>query len=771
MASGMMGIGTSGLLAAQQQLSTTGHNISNVNTEGFARQRTEQSTSQPKYTGSGYIGTGTQIETTRRFYSEFLEEQIRSSNSQLGKFEKYNELASQIDNILANPDAGLTPTIEAFYNALQEANDYPSGVPSRSVLLTSANTMTDRFSLLQDRLVDLNNQTNSNLSDTAAEVTARASSIAGLNQKIALEVGIGNGNLPNDTLDKREQLIKEISERIDVSVVYQDNGMVNLFIGSGQPLVLGSNAFEMSVRDSQYTSKNKDIYLSSGNSEINITSQIRGGELQGLMDFKSQVLEPSFNSLGRIAASISQEMNDQQNLGLTLQQDANGNYIQGGNFFNNITDKYTGPSFQITDIDTFETSNYQLTYDGTNYNLFRYSNDTGVLSGSLATGASLDAFNTNLNTNGLGMQFDTGIVVGTFDIKADGQSALPSDKNSSASPQYNILITDTAVLTTSDYELSYDNTSATGFYKMTRLSDNVVFSGNTIDLLNADLSDSTANFPKGPQGIQIAWDLGSPVPPPVNGDKFLVQPTHELSQQIGVEIYDVLDIALASPILASEPTDNLGVGTNKGTGTLDFIPMKAPTTIDNVPITDGTGALTNFILTYNGTGFNVSSALPTASPTVNAGPIPYNPSTDSGVILSLGPIGVYDNISFTVTGSPDTGDSFIIGNNTSPQDDNRNGLIMADIQTKKTLDGGNSDFQRAYGLLVSDVGTKTQSSEVDLQAQTTLSEQAKQNRDSLSGVNLDEEASNLLRFQQAYQASSKVITVANDIFNTLLNAT
>jgi len=95
---------------------------------------------------------------------------------------------------------------------------------------------------------------------------------------------------------------------------------------------------------------------------------------------------------------------------------------------------------------------------------------------------------------------------------------------------------------------------------------------------------------------------------------------------------------------------------------------------------------------------------------------------------------------------------------------------MADIQTKKTLQNGSADFQRGYGLMVADVGTRTHSSEVDLQAQITLNDQAKQNRDSLSGVNLDEEASNLLRFQQAYQASAKVITVADDIFRTLLSS-
>ncbi len=678
MSSGIFDIGKSGLLSSRQQLATTGHNIVNVNTDGYSRQRTELSASTPNYTGAGFIGTGVIIDTTRRYYDEFLEEQIRNSNSQLGKFERFYELVSQIDNILANPDAGLTPTLEAFYNDFQEANDFPSSVPARSVLLSSANTLIDRFELLQERFFDLNAQTNSNLEDVAAEITSRAASIAELNQQIAIQIGKANGNLPNDTLDHRENLIKELSEFVDVSVIYQENGAANIFIGSGQSLVLNTTAFTMSIRDGEYSPLYKEIYLSNNNTDIEVTSQINGGELKGLLDFKEQVLDPAFNSLGRIAASLSKEMNDQHQLGLSLQQDTSGNYILGGDFFTDLT------APQAT----------------------------------------------------LASQYNTG----------------------TATPTINI--TDTSVLTISDYELSYDGTN----YNMTRLSDGTIFSGATITALNIDLSAAAA-LPKGPQGISIS----DPLVGMAAGDKFLIQPTRELSRSIGVEITDELDIALASPIVASEGVDLLGVGTNTGTGQITFIPFEAPNgSLTNIPITDTDpgGNYVNITLTYNGTGFDISAV---ADPIENvATPIAYDPTTDSGTTLTIG--GNYSNISFVMTGTPETGDSFKLSNNTSPQDDNRNGLIMANIQTKKTINNGTIDFQRAYGLLVVDVGTSTHSSEVDLRAQITINEQAVENRDSLSGVNLDEEASNLLRFQQAYQASAKVISVADEIFNSLLNA-
>lgn len=691
---GLFGIGVSGLLTAQQQLSTTGHNISNVNTEGYARQRTEQSTLNPSFSGAGYIGNGVQTETTVRFYNEFLEEQIRTSNAQLGKFDRYNELASQVDNILANPDAGLTPTMEAYFNAMQEANDYPSSAAARSVLLTAANTMADRFQLIQNRFIDLNNQVNGDLADVASEISARADSIAELNKEIALLTGAAQGDTPNDALDKREQLIKEISERIEVNVVYQDNGMANVFIGSGQSLVLGSNAFTMSVENSEYTPRDKRIMLNGATGSIDMTSQVRGGEMQGLMDFKSEVLDTSFNSLGRIAASISTEINEQHQLGMTMRETNPGEYNLGGNFFNDLRGTATRP---------------------------------------------LNALNSSNNAG-------TGF--------------------------YTFNITDTTVLTASDYEMEYSAPGGVHTFTMTRLSDGVTFSGSdgasiatALTNLNSDLANTPSNSIDTAQGISVSLSAGVPTA----GDRFLIQPTHDQARDLQVEITEVLDIALASPINANHATNGLGVATNAGTGDIEFLPFTTPNgNVNNIPITDAGNNFVDIVLTYNGAGFDISSTGAGANPAVGVGPIAYT-SANSGQTFSL-PAN-YANINFKLTGAPSFGDQFIFSNNTNPQDDNRNGLNLAELQTKKSMENSSSDFQRAYGLMVSDVGTRTHSSEVDLTAQTTLNDQAKQTRNALSGVNLDEEASQLLRFQQAYSAAAKIISTADEVFQTLLTAT
>ena len=682
MAGSTLGIGTSGLLTAQRQLATASHNISNVNTEGFSRQRAEQAARPPQFSGNGYIGTGVDVQTTVRLANEFLEKQVRDSNSTFGQYDAFYALSIQIDNILANPDSGLTPTMESFFSALQEANDNPASTPARQVLLTEANTMTERFKLLDDRFIQLNNQVNQQLVDLTQEVSDAARSVAQLNLVIVQRIGAGQGDMPNDLMDQREVLIKEIAENVDVSVIYQDDGSANLFIGSGQSLVIGGRAAVMSTTPSQFNAEDLDIILSQGTGSINITKAITGGELQGVLDFKESVLETSRRSLGRVAIALTEEMNAQHQLGMTL-QGTGSPFPLGQNFFSDLSGPVIGLPGQT----------------------------------SLTT-ASLD-------------------------------------------------ITDSRVLTTSNYELGRTATTVT----LKRLDDNTVFTG-TGGTLAAQLADLNAQIdPPGPpyaagttpQGFTITSDIAV-------GEVFLMRPTFTASSGIGVSVNNVLDIALASPIVSGAFTNPDGSAVNTGNGKVS---LPVNTSIANIPITDIGGGLVEVVLTYDDAAkvFNISTSPAAASPAVPAGPIAYDNTnaSDIGGLQTQLPA-PYDNIQFTLSGIPGDGDRFVIENNNSPFDDNRNGLLMSKLQTTKTLENSSTDFQSGYAMIVSDVGTKTHSAEIDLLAQQTLSEQAKATRESYSGVNLDEEAADLLKFQQAYQAAARVISSADEMFQTLIAA-
>ncbi|MBE9525398.1 MAG: flagellar hook-associated protein FlgK [Proteobacteria bacterium] len=679
MGADILSIGTSGLLAAQRQLQTTSHNVSNVNTEGYTRQRAELEAIIPAYYAghTGYIGTGVTVQTTVRLSNEFYEEQIRNGNSSYGQYDAFYDLSAQIDNVLANPTTGLTPTLESFYSALQEANDDPSSTPARQVLLTEANVLTDRFQLIDDHFTDLNNEVNNKLVSLASDVTSIASSIASLNIDIVKRIGAGQGSMPNDLIDQREVLIKKLSEKIDINVVYQDDGAANIFIGSGQTLVISGNAAGISTEINKYNSLELDIILTRGNAKEDITQTITGGELQGVLDFREDVLKPSVNSLGRIAIALSEEMNAQNRLGMTI-QGSTAPFPLGGDFF------------------TSQSSSPQ------------------VLDGQLSS---------------------TGI--------------------------YTVDITNSKLLTTSDYKL---DVNTAGEYRLTRLSDNFI-------LNSADLTLNGAQTAAGTQGFDLTENTAA-----VAGESFLIQPTATAASSIGVQVNNVLDIALASPIIAGEQTDAAtGGALNTGTGEISSL---VNSNVTNIPLSANGGKIT---LTYdeslfggqpNGGGFIVSD-LNSSFASAN---IAFNPATDF-----LGKTFTFDGVttpglpdiggmSFTLSGIPNDTDTFVIDDNTSPFDDNRNGLLMAQLQTTKTIENGSSDFQGAYGILVAFVGTKTHSAEVDLKAQFTLLEDAKATREGYSGVNLDEEAAFLLKYQQAYQASSKVISSANQMFQDLLNA-
>ncbi|MDX2505216.1 MAG: flagellar basal body rod C-terminal domain-containing protein, partial [Gammaproteobacteria bacterium] len=249
-------------------------------------------------------------------------------------------------------------------------------------------------------------------------------------------------------------------------------------------------------------------------------------------------------------------------------------------------------------------------------------------------------------------------------------------------------------------------------------------------------------------------------------ESFLIRPTFTAAANIGVEVNNVLDIALAAPVVSGELTNASGAAVNSGTGAISLPVANDAATL---PLTEAGTPPRALTLTYAPPGFTV-----TDSTGVVVGNLAYVPATEFGgktFDSTTDPFLLgYGDISFTISGQPVNGDAFIIGNNRTPFDDNRNGLLMAKLQTEKTLENSSTDFQAGYGIIVSDVGTKTHSAEIDLLAQQTLSEQAQADRDSFSGVNLDEEAVDLLKFQQAYQASARVISIADEMFQTLLGA-
>ena len=637
----LLATGLSGLTAFKNVLTTTGHNITNATTEGYSRQRVGLETQTPQFSGAGFVGSGVFTSSVSRLYDSFLSTEFRNSSAAASELDTYYEFASQIDSVLANPTVGLSTALQDFFNAAQDVAADPTSIPARQVMLSEGEALENRFSTMNNLFGDITTRVNNRLADTITDINLLSENIASLNQKI-VDVG-GLGSSPNDLLDQRDHLIDQLSTKVNVSTSVQTDGSVNVFVGSGQSLVLGSRSNELGLESAGFDASALNIVFKEQTANVNITRFMTGGELGGIVRFRDEVLDPSINTLGQIAVSLAQNFNAQHANGVDLNGD------QGLNFF-------SAPSVLIAS----DTAN------------------AGTLSVSYAT--------------------------------------------------------DVSGLTTSDYVLTTDATNTN--YTITRLSDNTQTTAAipgapsiiTVDGLDIDLSAAAAN------------------------DEYRIRPTREGASSFAMRTTDPKDLAIGLPVISTESASN------SGTAGLSKL---------NVSAYSG-ATLADVSLVYNDT----TSVYDITIGAVPSGSVAYTASTDSGASYNVAVTG-FGDISFTLTGQPNNGDSFTLsdnaGNNFSVGD-NRNALLLSNLQTAQTLSDGTASFQDIYGQIVADVGRKTKSAEVNGAAQQGFLNQAIASKDAVSGVNLDEEAANLVRFQQAYQAASQVVMTSRTIFDTLLGA-
>lgn len=648
MGTSILNIGVTGLNAAQTGLLTTGHNITNAATAGYNRQRIQQTTNIPQFSGAGFLGQGTNVSNIERVYSQFLTAQVNAASAQAAHYETYSSEISQLDNLLADENSGLSPALQGFFTAVSEVSANPASIPARQALLSGAEALVARFQSVDGRMSEIASGVNGQIFSTIGGINSLAEQVADLNQRIIVAQSASQGHPANDLLDQRDELVTQLNQQIRVSTTTNDDGSVNVFVGSGQALVVGTQVSSLAAVASVENRDRIEVALQGADGTLVRLpeSLVTGGSLGGLVAFRSQTLEPAINALGRIAAGFAQAFNEQHKLGQDL----------------------TGAL-------------------GTD--VFRLADP--VVGGS------------TLNT-------------GSAEI-----AAAFGDAND---------------LTGSDYRLAYDGSN----YNLTRLSDNTRWTSASLSGL-PPASD--------PQGFNLSLTTGAPAA----GDTFLIQPTRQAAKDIALLITDARNIAAAAPIRTSAPT------ANKGTASISAGSVASTTSLGTaVPATlaydAATGNLTGFpatfpiTVTHNGT----DTTFPAGS----------SISYVSGDTLSFG------GFSLTISGQPANGDTFLIERNTQGVSDNRNALLLGQLQTTKTLIGGTASYQSAYSQIVSSVGNTAREVEVGLSAQQSLVQQATDAQQALSGVNLDEEAANLLRYQQMFQASSKVIDIASKLFEQVL---
>ncbi len=322
---------------------------------------------------------------------------------------------------------------------------------------------------------------------------------------------------------------------------------------------------------------------------------------------------------------------------------------------------------------------------------------------------------------------------------AEVKPSVTANRNNNATSTATVsaVVRDASQLVQSDYKVAYDGAK----YVVTRMSDGVP----------TEISPYPQSGPQTIDGLEFSITGASD-----SGDNFMVRPTINGAANFGVTLADRSKIAAAAPITTSTPL------TNAGTAKI------SDGQVDAAYLTPGNALTAPVTLSYsagNLSGFPAGQAVTRTAGGVSTvyaagtAAIPY----EAGAKYSFGGV----NVSFT--GTPRDSDIFTISKGTGGAGDNRNMRELGTLQTRNTMDGGKTSFQGAYAEMVSFVGNKTREVEVNAKAGDALLRQAHNAQQSVVGVNLDEEAANLLKYQQAYQAAGKVMQMASTLFDTLLS--
>ena len=771
----------SGLRAYQGALSTVSHNIANVGNEDYTRQRVEIDARNPIRLGNSFFGQGSELSAITRVVDGFVSSNIRGFTSSLGRLESFDFYASRVEGIIADEQAGLMPALDGFFNAMNDVANDPSANAPRVALVGAIENVQQRISTMATELENIEIEINGRISNEVSAINVISEQIAEINGILTTITDVGNQ--PSDLLDKRDALLKQLSEKITVTVVEQANGNMNVLVGTGQLLVTNASALTLVAQADERESDKVAIAIQSSAGSVNITQTLTGGALGGLLDFRDNLLDETQNRLGRTAIGLSESVNALHVQGYDLNGDA------GTNIFGTVNagplQGQFGGDYLANGFDVGETVSFDVAFDGRTVNA-SYTVLAGDTNEDIATGllASMNA-DANVTANvltgttlGTTMTFalygsnikfesaggpspvdhnlvisgiaDGGLNDAQLSLSALGSSSTrftsgsatnassaafigPTTKalpnlNNAGTAVVNYSISDADALTISDYEVRFDGTD----HQVFRLSDNAQLA--TIA--------GAGPFSTNVDGIDISIGGVS-----VLGDSYFIRPTKDGATDMVTLINDPDRLAMASPIRSTVNVGNIGSAA-----------------ISQATVTDATnGNLTHTVDIF----FN--PATPGAFDVIDRSTTPAtnlqtNVSYYNGITVGE------NGWQVQLTGKPLAGDIYTVQNNANAVSDNRNALALAGLQVKGVLDGGNSTLEQSYNSLVSKVGVVNQQVQINREVDESLLKNAIEKRESISGVNLDEEAADLIRFQQAYQALSRVISTSQQLFESLIAA-
>lgn len=667
-------IGLSGLNAAQNALKATSNNISNVYTPGYNREVTILQE-------NGALPAGVRVNEIQRQFNQFVADQLNDSLTETRSLEAYQTQVSQINSLLADREAGLSPLMQDFFSSLEDLASAPSDPASRQGVLGTAATMTAQFRAFDGYLDDMQQGVNGQIRDEVTQINNLTEQLAGLNREIAL-ARASRGEAPNGLLDQRDYVIEQLNERMNVRLNIQDGTTYNVGLPNGQQLVTGKTAFELVAVDAPNDPQRTIVAYrdgTSGNGSVIPLNEglITGGTLGGLMTFRSEMLDKTQNQMGQLAASLVIGFNDQHRLGQDLNSDQGADFFAIGQPLAYSNDRNNGTA-EIT----------QLIFDEPNIDQLRATD---------------------------------------YEVRVVDTSVSP--------PEFSVLRKDTGEALS---EAAAGQAPAAGEYAFADP--------------NGDGSDATLTF----GGIILTFDDSDLL---ADNDRFEVQPVRQAAGGMETRITELDEIAAGA-----------------------FVEADGEMEISVLTASDGAFAGTppEYQLELSSAGNLAFASTSLSVPgnvvvngemrVVDGDGVVRNADDTADAVLVAGDRITVDGVSFRIDAIPDAAVSpaeLTLEAAAFGSGDNRNALALQNLQTEDLV-AGRATLTQAYAGMVSDVGNRANIVQVNLEASQGITEQIEGLQQAESGVNLDEEAANLIRFQQYYSANARVIDTASTLLDTIL---
>ncbi|HLC26246.1 MAG TPA: flagellar hook-associated protein FlgK [bacterium] len=664
-------------LSTQQiGIQVTGHNIANVNTDGYSRQESEMKTTRPYSAEPGQIGTGVTVSQISRQFDRFLQKQITDVTSNFSELDARNQALKQVESTFNESSGnGINNILSEFWNSWQDVANNPQGASERVALRAKAQDLVDTFNRLSSDLTQQRTNADRNVVGAVGEINLLTSQIAELNSKIA-QVEVGDQNA-NDYRDQRERLIQDLSKKIDINYFEGDNHMVAIFAGQGKSLVEGTLNFNLSG-DMNTLGYHDVMWENTAGTKADVGTEIQSGSLKGFLDARDTLIPKYLNDLNELAASIVIEVNRQHEAGYSL-------------------DGTTGNTFfaPLTSIST-------TTANTTGLTTFTEVDSGNVGGATINTGTVADR--TLVNGDDYEIRFKS------FLVDAGNNTLNVTTTNGTASVTLTASVGQTGAALAADVQA--------------RLNASGVLTGAGADTMTVSYIPATDTF-----SISIN-----------NGKTVTINTAASTANTL---LGFTADPAAASSITSDSASGNrLYDIVNTTTGT---------TLSSNASYTSGS------TITFDGVSVIISDGS-SAPENGDIFGIKFTRQAAENMSLSSDVQGSVNKIAAAQTSAGVPGD-------------NTNALSIAALQNSLTMEGNQATFDTYYNTVVGSVGVDAQGAQRNTDLQQLLVNQLQGRRDSVSGVSLDEELTNLIKFQHAFQAAAKVVTVIDELLDTVIKLT